>query len=95
MLTYLKSHIIEEIEGATDYMAKAVEYKGTHCGEVFYQMANMELEHANALTKMFKKEEKPESMTDTEYATTQKAVLDAYITGMGKIESMKKLFWAV
>lgn len=94
MITYLKDHIIEEISGAVDYMTKAVEHKGTHCGEIFYQMANMELEHANALSKMMQKEEKPSSMTDAEYGATQKAVLDAYTTHMPKIESMKKVYWA-
>lgn len=95
MLTYLKEHITEEISGALDYMSKAVEHKGSHCGEIFYQMAAMELEHANALTKMFKKEEKPSSMTDAEYAAAQKAVLDAYFTGMGKYENMKKAYWSM
>ena len=95
MLTYLKDHIIEEVTGALDYMAKAVEHKGTHCGEVFYQMATMELEHANALTKMFNKEDKPATMTDVEYGTAQKAVLDTYVSGMGKLENMKKLYWTM
>lgn len=95
MITYLKEHIIEEVTGALDYMTKAVEHKGTHCGEIFYQMAEMELDHANALTKMFRRQEKPETMTDTEYAAAQKAVLDTYSTGMGKLENLKKLYWAV
>ena len=95
MLTYLKEHIVEEITGALDYMAKAVEHKNTHCGEIFYQMAMMELEHANALTKMFNKEEKTESMTDAEYATLHKVIMDTYVSGMNKLEGMKKLYWAV
>ena len=58
-------------------------------------MAEMELEHANALTKMFTKEDKPAAMTDQEYATTQKVVMDTYVSGMGKLENMKKLYWNV
>ena len=57
-------------------------------------MADMELEHANALTKMFMKAEKPKTVTDADYAQMQKEILDAYATGMGKVEAMKKLYWA-
>ena len=95
MLEYLKDHIIEEIDGALDYMSKAVEYKTKAWGQKFYSMSMMELEHANCLTKMFIAEEKPEDMTDAVYVQMQKSVLDTYSIGMGKIESMKKLYWNV
>ena len=93
MLKYLKDHIIEEIDGALDYMSKALEHKGTYMGCTFRKMSEMELEHANALTKMFKDTDKPDEMSSAEYADTQKAVLDKYVTAMGKIEAMKKLYW--
>lgn len=95
MLEYLKDHIIEEIDGAMEYMAKAIEYKDKLWGQKFYDMSMTELSHANCLTKMFNAEEKPDNMTDAAYSQAQKAILDAYTTGMGKIEGMKKLFWAV
>ena len=95
MLEYLKSQITEEIEGAIDYMAKAVEYKAKSWGQYFYNMSMMELEHANCLTKMFIAEEKPPEMTDSAYTQLQKAVLDSYSIGMNKIEVMKKLYWNV
>ena len=94
MLTYLKNRILEEINDALDYMKKAVEYKGTTDGCTFRKMSEMELEHANALTRMFKNTEKPSGMADNDYATTQKAVLDAYINAMGTIDTMKKLYWS-
>lgn len=94
MLKYLKDHILEEVDGAVDYMTKALEHKGTKDGCTFRKMAEMELEHANALTKMFRDTEKPNDMTSEEYAATQKAVLDKYITAMGHIESMKKLYYS-
>lgn len=93
MLKYLKEHILEEIDGAMDYMEKALEHKGTSEGCTFRKMADMELEHANALTNMFRDEPKPESMTDEEYGATQKAVLDKYINAMSAIEAMRKLYW--
>jgi len=94
MLTYLKNHILEEVDGAMDYMTKALEHKGTKEGCTFRKMAEMELEHANALTKMFRDTERPENMTSEEYANTQKAVLDKYISAMGQFEAMKKLYYS-
>ena len=93
MHKYLQAHIIDEIKGAEDYLAKAIEHKGKPCGQMFYSMAMMELDHANKLTKMFNSMEKPKSVTDADYAEMNKAILDVYATGMGKIEAMKKLYW--
>lgn len=92
MLKYLKDHIIEEIDGAMDYMTKAIELKGTPHGCTFKKMAEMELEHANAMVHMFKDMNKPDNMSDAEYGETQKAVLDKYINAMGTIENMKRLY---
>ena len=94
MLEYLKTHILEEIDGAIDYMTKAVEHKKDEWGCMFRKMADMELEHANALTKMFMKTEKPKTVTEAEYTEMHKAILDAYASGMSKVEAMKKLYWA-
>ena len=94
MHKYLHDHIVEEIDGAVDYWSKAVEHKGTDMGCMFRRMAEMELEHANALTKMFTKAEKPKSVTDADYVAMYKGILDAYSEGMGKVEALKKLYWA-
>lgn len=94
MLEYLKKHIVEEIDGAQDYMAKAVEHKKDEMGCMFRKMADMELEHANALTKMFMRTDKPKTVTDAEYTEMHKAILDAYAEGMSKVEAMKKIYWA-
>ena len=95
MITYLKDHILEEVDGAMDYMKKAIEHKGTPDGCTFRKMSEMELEHANALTRMFKDQTKPEDMTDEEYGNTQKMVLDKYIDAMAKYEAMKKIYYQV
>lgn len=94
MLKYLHDHILEEVKGAEDYMAKAIEHKGKQCGQMFYSMAMMELDHANKLTKMYNATEKPKTVTDADYSAMTKAILDAYAMGMGKIEAMKKLYWS-
>ena len=93
MLAYLKDHIIEEISGAIEYMQKAVEHKGTMCGETFMQMAKMETDHASALYKMFQKHEKPAAMSDKEYSVMLKDILDHFSDGMEKFESLKKLYY--
>lgn len=95
MLAYLKDHILEEIDGAMDYMSKAIEYKGNPCSEKFYTMSGMEIEHANALLKMFNSTEKPKTVTDTEYSAMQKAILDSYSNNMSKYNEMKKLYWSM
>ena len=94
MLDYLKKHILDEIAGAVDYMTKAVEHKGTACGQRFYHMALAELEHANDLVKMYSGQDRPKGMTDAEYSELYRTILDAYSTNMGKVEAMKKLYWA-
>ena len=94
MLEYLQKHILEEISGAEDYMTKALEYKGKQCGQMFYSMAMMELDHANKLTKMFNIAEKPKEVTDAEYSVMMKSILNTYSSGMTKIEAMKKMYWS-
>lgn len=95
MLKYLKDHIVEEVEGAVDYMEKAIERKGTAEGAQFRKMSEMELEHANALVKMFRNTPKPEDMKDADYADCQKEVLNTYVDAMGKLEAMKALYMKV
>ena len=94
MLDYLQKHIMEELKGAIDYMTKAIEHKGKPCGQKFYSMAMMELDHANSLVKMFSGEDRPKGLSDAEYSELYRTILDAYSTHMGKIEAMKKLYWS-
>ena len=93
MLSYLKDHILEEISGANEYMQKAVEHKGTVCGEKFNAMAKMETEHANTLYAMFREQEKPITMSDADYAKMLKDILDKFADGMAKFESLKRLYY--
>ena len=94
MLEYLQEHILEEIDGAVDYWTKAVEHKCDDWGVLFRQMGNMELEHANALTKMFSKTPKNNEITDKDYAEMYKKIMDSYTNNMNKIENLKKMYWA-
>jgi len=93
MLDYLKKHIMDELAGAVDYMTKAIEHKGKSCGEKFYSMAMMELEHANELVKMYSAQERPKNLTDAEYSELYRTILEGYSTHMAKVEALKKLYW--
>ena len=89
MHNYIKNHILEELEGAVDYWTKAVDYKGTHIGEIFKNMAEAELEHANSLLEIFNKLE-----TNNYYIEEEmyREILDAYGDGMYKIAKLERLY---
>ena len=95
MINYLTRHIKEEIEGAIDYMTKALELKSSHpdMAAKFYRMSEMEIEHASCLTKMFNSTEKPDDMAIEDYSAAQKSIINDYTTSMSKVEAMKKLYW--
>lgn len=91
---YLVEHITEELEGANDYMAKALEWKMKNptISKKFYKMAETEVEHANCLTKMFTSMKQSEDISDEEYNKMYKEILRAYEDEMNKLESAKKLY---
>lgn len=95
MHRYLSKHITEEIEGAIDYLTKAIELKATspEWALKFYKMSEMEVEHANCMTKMFNSAPKPDDISDSEFSEMQKSIIDSYSQSMTKIEHMKKLYW--
>lgn len=95
MHRYLSNHIKEEIEGAIDYMTKALELKATNpeWALKFYKMSEMEVEHANCMTKMFNSVPKPQEIEESEFSEMQRSIIDSYTQSMSKIEHMKKLYW--
>ena len=95
MHEYLKEHIIEEIDGAIDYLGKAIELKKSHPlrAEKFYRMAEMEIEHANCMTKMFNSIEKDDTVLVSDFSKMQEEIINIYAMSMNKIEHMKKLYW--
>lgn len=96
MHEYLRSHIREEIEGAIDYMSKAIELKKAkpEWATKFFRMSEMEVEHATCMTKMFNSVDKPEEVTSEDFSSMQKDIIDVYTTSMSKIETMKKIYWS-
>lgn len=96
MNEYLKAHIHEEIEGALDYMSKAVELKASNpeVAAKFFKMAEMEAEHANCLTKIFNSMNKDADVSDADYSAMQKSIISLYANSMGKYEGMKKMYYS-
>lgn len=97
MLKYLKDHILEEIEGSIDYLEKAIELKGMqhpNAAGKFYRMSEMELDHANCMTKMVGEFKMDNGSSDSEEKELYRGILDAYSNGMAKIEALKKLYYS-
>jgi hypothetical protein len=53
-LTYLKDHLVEELEGSKEYIVRAIEIKAMdpHWGKMFYDMSVSELSHASNFYSM-------------------------------------------
>lgn len=91
---YFKEQICDELEGAVDYLKKALDTFAAHpeWAEQFRDMADMEQEHATTLYKMFMElytEEMPkaawmESMRD--------GIMDCFSKYMRKIENCKATY---
>jgi len=95
MLKYLKDHILEEIEGSIDYLEKAIELKSTqhsNAAAKFYRMSEMEIEHANCMTKMLGEFKMDNDSSDSEAKELYSGILEAYSNSMAKIEALKKLY---
>lgn len=91
MCEYFRDQIIDEFEGAKEYLSKAIEMKVNKpkwaCK--FYKMAEMEVEHANMLNNMFiSMGETEESCHDSIY----KEILEAYTKYMTEIGAMEKMY---
>ena len=52
---YFEEHIMDELDGACDYIKKAIELKAMDAGmsKLFAEMSAAELNHATSLHKMF------------------------------------------
>lgn len=93
MCEYLRDHIMEELEGAKDYMTKALELKENYpsWAQKFYKMAEMEIEHANCMNKIFA------SMGDSDdpcHDSMYREVLEAYTKYMTDVSAMKKMYYS-
>ena len=94
---YLKDHMFEEVSGAKDYMRKAIYLKQKHPdrSKQFYDMANMELEHARALYKMFCEDYKQinsDPALEAYMEPFKKSADDCFMEKIGTVKYMQETY---
>lgn len=92
MLEYLKNKVIDELKDSVEYMRKALETKGEPCSHVFYTLSTQEGNHATELVKCFTAAMKEDKSSDEVRAKMYEEIMDAYVTDMGSLEGLKKLY---
>ena len=88
---YFKDQICDELDGACDYLKKAIDCIVEHpeWADKFKEMADMEQEHATTLYKMFM-EMYTESKGKDGYLTQMRDnIMDCFSVKMRKIEDLK------
>lgn len=88
---YFKEQICEELDGASCYLKKAIDYMKTHpdWSRKFVEMSEAEQQHATNLYKMFI-EMYAESQGKDSYLTSMRdGIMDCFSKNMRKIEDLK------
>ena len=87
-VNYFKEHIREELDGARDYIEKAIESKISHPTWVgqFVKMADMEADHAGALMKMLETciRSKPTNVTPLDPANSPETIYKDLMKSFGE-----------
>lgn len=97
-LKYFKCHIEEELDGAKDYVKRAIEIKpmSSSWGKLFLEMSANELEHAKNLYTMFEEYYKKISETYDkvpDYIEDGKnCIVDMYTECTAKIKYMHSMY---
>ena len=97
-LKYFKCQIEDELQGAKDYIKRAIEIKpmSPKWGKMFYDMSTQELNHAENLYSMFNEycskitgsfEEVPKYISET-----REKVVDMYTEEVACIKAMQSIF---
>ena len=91
---YFKEQICDELEGAVDYLKKAIDTVSEHpdWSEQFRDMADMEQEHATTLYKMFMEMYTEGKGADPRMSQMRDMIMDCFSTKMRKIEDCKATY---
>lgn len=91
---YFKDQICEELDGACDYLKKALDSFVQHpeWAEHFRDMADMEQEHATTLYKMFMEMYAKSQGKDSYMTSVRDSIMDCFSTKMRKIEDLKSTY---
>ena len=93
-ILYYNNQIRDELDGACDYIQRAIDCKGTNSNHAstFAKMSEMELEHASELLGMFKEDYSKEATSDSIYPQIKQLLLNMYAESYAKVKYMQELY---
>lgn len=97
-LKYFEEHICEELEGARDYIVRAIELKGMdkRWADIFYKMSLEEVGHAKQMFALY--EEYVKILSDNlvrrpEYISeSMETMIDTYSASLSEITIMQNIY---
>jgi hypothetical protein len=93
-ICYYYSHLIEEFEGARDYIQYAINLKESNpnWAEAYKKMSLQELDHASTLMKIFEDNFKMAAKDDLIYETSHSVINNLYSENYAKVMYMHQLY---
>ena len=93
-ILYYNNQISDELDGACDYIQRAIACKDTNSNHAstFAKMSEMELEHASELLDMFKEDYSKEATSDSIYPQIKQLLLNMYAESYAKVKYMQELY---
>lgn len=93
-ILYYNNQIRDELDGACDYIQRAIDCKETNSdrASTFAKMSDMELDHASELLNMFKEDYSKEATSDSIYPQIKQTLLNMYAEYYAKAKYMQELY---
>lgn len=93
-ILYYNNQIRDELDGACDYIQRAIDCKDTNSdrASTFAKMSEMELDHASKLLDMFKEDYNKEDTSDSIYPQIKQLLLNMYAESYAKVIHMQELY---
>lgn len=93
-ILYYNNQIRDELDGACDYIQRAITCKDTNSdrASTFAKMSEMELDHASKLLDMFKEDYNKEDTSDSIYPQIKQLLLNMYAEYYAKVTHMQELY---
>ena len=93
-ILYYNNQIRDELDGACDYIQRAITCKDTNSdrASTFAKMSEMELDHASKLLDMFKEDYSKEATSDSIYSQIKQLLLNMYAESYAKVKYMQELY---
>ena len=93
-ILYYNNQIRDELDGACDYIQRAIDCKDTNSdrASTFAKMSEMESDHASKLLDMFKEDYSKEEISDSIYSQIKQLLLNMYAESYAKVKHMQELY---